>query len=141
MGWIPQVYAVDSHNGIISIQVLRPFSLLLEGLCCFLNFDRLGANLHYFISYWCIPAKGSLTAMSDRNFVTCLILSERKGLSTFICGSLKTTLFAKFWMTLVISNSARRVSRVSGLTSRSIDSGETIAGQKKRRKMKDPTAE
>lgn len=41
-------------------------------------------------------------------------------------------------MTFVIRSRALRTSRVSGETSRSIFSGATMAGQKKRRKMKDP---
>lgn len=44
-------------------------------------------------------------------------------------------------MTLVINNKARLTSRVSGDMSRSMFSGATMAGQKKRRKMNDPTTE
>lgn len=70
------------------------------------------------------------------------MLFVRKSINGNMYGSLapKRTLFARFWMTLAMSNSPRRISLEGGVATSPSTSGATIAGQKKRRKMKAPTA-
>src|ERR1700721_1818935 len=67
---------------------------------------------------------------------------ERKSLSGNIYGSFapKSTLLARFWTTFAISKRPRRISLEGAEDIKPSASGATIAGQKKRRNMKDPTA-
>jgi hypothetical protein len=67
---------------------------------------------------------------------------ERKLLSGDIYDSFvpKSTLLARFCMTLAISKRPRRISLEGGELIKPSASGATIAGQKKRRNMNAPTA-
>jgi hypothetical protein len=52
----------------------------------------------------------------------------------------KSTLLARFWTTFAISRRPRRISLEGAEDIKPSESGATIAGQKKRRNMNDPTA-
>jgi len=66
----------------------------------------------------------------------------RKSLRGYIYGSLapNSTLLARFWTTFAIKRSPRRISFDGGEVNKPSASGATIAGQKKRRNINDPTA-
>jgi hypothetical protein len=82
------------------------------------------------------------TEISRRNVVTRYMFCVRKSLRGNIYGSLapKSTLFAKFWVTLAMRRSPRRISFDGVVVTRPSTSGATIAGQKNRRKINAPTA-
>lgn len=86
--------------------------------------------------------KVGLTEISRRKVVTLYMFCVKKSFNGNMYGSLapKRTLFARFWMIFAISSSPRRISLVGCLLTRPSTSGATMAGQKKRRKTKAPTA-